>query len=116
MSNPQPDQPQSTQVGMFELVQPRERPLKYGEPSATGRGLGYINPKYLEPATWEPLLCTDMGRGQYCRFVASMIERIRVKESNFDEIKRFVHLVGVCTFRSSPFLTHSTTLFARHVS
>ncbi|KAL9137457.1 MAG: hypothetical protein Q9175_001346 [Cornicularia normoerica] len=74
--------------------QPHQRLLQCSEPSATGRGLGVINRKYFESATWEPLLGTEMGRGQYSKFVASMIERIRAKESSFDEIRSFVHLVA----------------------
>ena len=69
-----------------------------------GRDLGVIHRKYFEPATWEPLLSTEMGRGQYSKFVASMIERIHLKESSCDEIRSFVRLIAVCTVRSCPFL------------
>ena len=79
---------------MSEWKQPHQGLLKCSEPSATGRGLGVINRKYFEPATWEPLLSTEMGRGQYSKFVASMIERIKLKESSYDEIRSFVHLVA----------------------
>lgn len=89
---------------MSGWVQPRRRLLEYSEPSATGRDLGVINRKFFEAATWEPLLSTEMGRGQYSKFVASMVERIHLKESSYDEIRSFVHLIAVCTFRSSPFL------------
>lgn len=79
---------------MSKWEQPHQRLLECSEPSAIGRDLGFINRKYFEPATWEPLLRTAMGRGQYGKFVASMIERIRVKESSYDEIRNFVHLVA----------------------
>lgn len=79
---------------MSEWKQPHQRLEKCIEPRATGRGLGIINRKYFEPATWEPLLSTEMGRGQYSKFVASMIERIQLQESNYDEIRSLVHLVA----------------------
>lgn len=79
---------------MSEWKQPHQRLLNCSEPSATGRHLGFINRKYFEPTTWEPLLSTEMGRAQYSKFVASMIDRIRVKESSYDEIRNFVHLVA----------------------
>lgn len=89
---------------MSGWAQPRRRLLDWGGLSATGRDLGVINRKYFESATWEPLLSIEMGRSQYSRFVASMIERIRLKESSYGEIRSFVHLIEVCTVRSSPFL------------
>ena len=49
---------------------------------------------YFEPATWEPLLGSEMGRGQYGKFVALMVERIRSKESSYEEIRSFVRLVA----------------------
>ena len=73
---------------------PNRRLLGCGEPRVSGHGLGFINHKYFEPATWEPLLSTEMGRGQYGRFVASMMERIRLEESSCDEVRSFVHLVA----------------------
>ena len=73
--------------------QPHPRQLQLSEPSAVGRDLGFINPKHFESATWEPLLKTDVGRRQYCKFVAAMIERIRAQESSCDEVKSFVRLV-----------------------
>ena len=79
---------------MSKWEEPRLQLLKYSEPSATGRDLGVIGQKYFESGTWEPLLTTEVGRGQYTRFVASMIERIRLKESSYDEIRSFVHLVA----------------------
>lgn len=79
---------------MSEWEQPHQRVMNYSEPRATGRGLGLINRRYFEPTTWEPLLSTEIGRGQYGKFVASMIGRIRVKESSYDEIRKFVHLVA----------------------
>ena len=93
-SNSRPNQPLSTPIRMPEWEQPPQRLPKCSEPSATGRDLGVINRKYFETATWDPLLSTEMGRGQYGKFVTSMIERIRAKESNFDEIRSFVHLVA----------------------
>lgn len=101
---------------MSEFVPPHQQLPNWSELSATGRGLGVINRKYFESATWEPLLSNEIGRGQYSKFVAAMIERIRVKESSLDEIRSFVHLIAVCTFRSNPFLTHTTAWVARHVS
>lgn len=79
---------------MSQWENPPQHLIRCSEPSATGRELGVINRKYFEPATWEPLLSTDMGRGQYSKFVTSMIERIRAKESSCDEIRSFVHLVA----------------------
>ena len=79
---------------MSELVQSHQRLLHYCEQSAIGRDLGVINRKYFSPDTWQPLLSTEMGRGQFSRFVASIIERIRVKESSYDEIRSFVHLIA----------------------
>ena len=73
---------------------PRQGLLDCREPITTGSGLGIINRKYFEPATWDPLLSTEMGRTQYGKFVSAMVERIHIKESNFDEIRSFVHLVG----------------------
>ena len=84
--------------------QSRRRLPECSEPSATGRDLGVIHRKHFESATWEPLLSTEMGRGQYSKFVASMIERIHLKESSCDEIRSFVDLIAVCTFRGCPFL------------
>lgn len=75
-----------------------ERPdpwlVKISEPFSTGRDLGTINKRYFEPATWETLLTCEMGRGQYSKFVALMMERIRTKESTYDETKSFVSLVA----------------------
>ena len=79
---------------MSEWKQPDQRLVKCSEPSVSGRGLGVINRKYFESTTWEPSLSTEFGRGQYGKFVALMIERIRFKESSYDEIKSFVHLVA----------------------
>ena len=79
---------------MSKREQPHQRLLNCSGCSTPGRGLGVISRKYLEPATWEPLLSTEMGRGRYGKFVASMVERIRAKESNYDEIRNFVHLVA----------------------
>lgn len=92
---------------MAEWKHPHRRPLKCSEPSAIGCGLGVINRKFFESDTWEPLLSTEMGRGQYSKFVASIVERIRLKESSYDEIRSFVHLVAVCRFRSSLSLIHT---------
>lgn len=89
---------------MSGCAQPCQRIPDCHEPSVTGRDLGFIHRKYFEPATWEPLFRTEMGRGQYSKFVASMIERIHLKESSYDEIRSFVHLIAVCTFWSCPFL------------
>lgn len=91
-------------VSMIEWKQPHRRPLKCNEPSA----LGVINRKYFESATWEPLLSTEIGRGQYSRFVASIVERIRSKESSCDEIRSFLHLIAVCTCRSRLCIDHAT--------
>ena len=79
---------------MFSWKRYPKRLLIRTEPSAAGRGLGVINRKYFEYATWEPLLSTEMGRGQYGRFVALMVERIRLQETNYDEIIGFVWLVA----------------------
>ena len=80
---------------MSERAQPNPRLLECSEPTpVSGRSLGFINHKYFEPATWEPLLSTEMGRGQYGKFVASMIDRIRLKESSSDEVRRFIRLVA----------------------
>ena len=68
--------------------------FKYCEPSIPGPGLGIINRKYFDPATWEPLLNTAAGRGQYSKFVTLMVERIRSKESSCDETRNFVNLVA----------------------
>ena len=89
---------------MSGWAQPRRQLLERSKPSAAGRDLGVINRKYFEPATWEPLLGTEMGQGQYSKFVASMIERIHLKESSYDEIRSFIRLIAVRTFQGSPFL------------
>lgn len=79
---------------MSEWIQPNQWVLHKSEPKVAGRSLGIISRDFFEPAKWESLLSTEMGRGQYSRFVASMVERIRAKESSYDEIRSFVHLIA----------------------
>lgn len=64
-----------------------------GENYPVGKGLGIINPKNFEPATWTPLLKSATGQGQYGRFIALMMGRINLQESPPDEVRSFVNMV-----------------------
>lgn len=79
---------------MSEWQEPGQRLVECSEPWVTGRGLGVISRKYFKPVTWEPLLSTEVGRGQFSKFVTVMVERILLKESNYDELQDFIDLVA----------------------
>lgn len=51
-----------------------------------------INPNYFVPATWEPL--DDVGKIQYGKFVAWMIERVQYNECTWLDVRRLVHLIA----------------------
>ena len=59
-----------------------------------GQGLGDISSKYFEPTTWTNLIKHAEGQAQYQKFVKSMVGRIKLEESNADEIRAFVSLVA----------------------
>ena len=59
-----------------------------------GCGLGKVHPRVLESATWVWRIDTFEGQRQYGKFVEAMMNRIRFEESNLEEIKGFVDLVG----------------------
>ena len=55
--------------------------------------MGTIHPRLFETTTWEPMLTYDVGRRQYGKFVAAMLERIRAGESPTDEVRKFTELM-----------------------
>jgi len=77
-----------------EWEEPRDAHLLRKEPFIEGVGWGSLDPKRLQPETWKSLLLSDMGRGQYRKFVTQILNRIRYEESNLDEIKQFADMIG----------------------
>ena len=77
----------------FQSV-PKDGEVFTGSNFAVGKGLGVISSKFFEPETWTPLLRDTMGRGRYGQFITAMIGRIKLQESNPDEVRNFVNLVA----------------------
>ena len=63
-----------------------------GESNATGDSPITVRPRYFEPAAWEPL--SAVGKVQYGKFVAGMIERVQHNVCSWLEVRRFVHLIA----------------------
>lgn len=79
---------------MVEWRVPKNADSLKSDLKVPGRGLGKINPKYFETATWAPRLDKFDGQQQYGKFVEAMMNRIRFEESHPDEIKKFVNLLA----------------------
>lgn len=60
----------------------------------TGKGLGIISHQFFKAETWAPLMKDAMGKIRFGQFIAAMMGRIELQESDSDEIRSFVSLIA----------------------